>query len=169
MTQAKQGDNVSVNFVGKLADGTIIDSTSLEEESCGSECGCGSTAHDSSDHECCQDTGPFEVSIGSNEFYVPIEEALIGMSPGEKKTVTISPDDAFGDYSSENVFNVPRSEFPEDEITPEIGMELEVDGEDDETFMATIIKISDDEITLDTNHPLAGEELIYEFELMQIL
>lgn len=166
MTQAKQGDKVAINFIGKLEDGTIIDSTYPDPEE-SSECG--SKNHACNDEGCCGDSGPFELEIGAKEFYIPIEEALVGMAPGDKKTLVISPDDAFGDYDSENVFNVPRSEFPEDEITPELGLELEVDGEDDEVFMATIIKLSDEDITLDTNHPLAGEELTYEFELVEIL
>lgn len=166
MTQAKQGDKVAINFIGKLDDGTIIDSTYPDPDDA---CDCESGNHDCNDGECCQESGPFELIIGDEEFYIPIEKALIGMAPGEKKTLVITPDDAFGDYSAENVFSVPRSEFPEDEITPEVGLELEVDGDDDDVFMATIIKVNADEITLDTNHPLAGEELTYEFELVEIL
>lgn len=166
MTQAKPGDKVSINFIGKLDDGTIIDSTYPDPEE-SSECG--NKDHSCDDDSCCHETGPFELVIGSKEFYIPIEEALVGMSAGEKKTLVISPDDAFGDYNAENVFNVPRADFPEDEITPKVGLELEVNGEDDEVFMATIIKISAEEITLDTNHPLAGEELTYEFELVEVL
>lgn len=164
MAQAKQGDKVSINFIGKLDDGTIIDSTYPDPEH---EC-CGS--HDDKDHDHCgHESGPFELELGAKEFYIPIEEALVGMAPGEKKTLVISPEDAFGDYNTENVFNVPLSEFPVDEITPEVGLELEVDGDDDESFLATIIKVGDEELTLDTNHPLAGEELTYEFELVEIL
>lgn len=159
MTQAKLGDKVSINFIGKLDDGTIIDSTYPDPEE-SSECN--GEEHGCNDKSCCHESGPFELEIGSKEFYLPVEEALIGMAPGEKKTLVISPEDAFGEYNADNVFSVPRSEFPEDEITPVVGLELEVDAEDDEVFMATIIKLSDEEITLDTNHPLAGEELTYE-------
>lgn len=111
-----------------------------------------------------------ELIIGDEEFYIPIEEALVGMAPGEKKTVTISPDDAFGDYDPENVFSVARSEFPDD-LTPTVGMALEVDGDEDEdeAYMVTVVKVTDEEVSLDTNHPLAGEELSYEFELVEIL
>jgi peptidylprolyl isomerase len=109
-----------------------------------------------------------ELTIGEGDFYLPVEAALIGMQVGEKKSVVISPDDAFGDYNPENVFTIKRSEFADD-ITPEVGLGLEVTGEDDEIYMVTIIKVTDDEISLDTNHPLAGEELTYDIELVEIL
>lgn len=151
MTQAKEASTVIINFTGKLADGTIIDSTYADPE-----------------EDSCQEYGPMELTLGEGDFYIPVEAALVGMCVGEKKTVTITPDDAFGDYDPENVFNVKRSELPED-ITPEVGMGLEVTGEDDDLYMVTIVKVTDEEVSLDTNHPLAGEELTYEFELVEIL
>lgn len=164
MAQAKSGDKVSINFIGKLADGTIIDSTYPDPES--------ADDHESADHNCddncCHEIAPLTLTIGADEFYLPIEEALIGMHVGEKKNLTISPEDAFGDYNSEKVFKVSRTEFPEDEIPPEVGLELEVDDENDGVFMATIVKVEKEELTLDSNHPLAGEELTYEFELVEI-
>ena len=157
MAQVKEADKVMLNFVGKLADGTIIDSTNAnpEEDSC-------------NDEDCCHDHGPFELTLGEGEFYAPVETALIGMQVGEKKTVVISPDDAFGQYDPENVFSILRTELSDD-ITPEVGLTLEVTGEDDDLYMVTIVEISDEEISLDANHPLAGEELTYEFELVEIL
>ena len=156
MRQAKKGDRVRINFNGKLADGSLIDSTYPDPQ------------HDCSDDQCGHEAGPMDLVIGEEHFYVPIEEALIGMAPGEKKTVTISPDDAFGDYNPENVFTIKRSEFPA-EITPEVGQGLEVTGEDDEVYMVTIVDVTEEEVSLDTNHPLAGEDLTYEFELVEIL
>lgn len=167
MAQAKKGDRVTINFTGKLADGSIMDSTYPDPED--QDCECDENAeHDCNDGECCQEPGPFELVIGEGDFYIPVEEALLGMQPGEKKTVTISPDDAFGDYDPENVFSVARSEFPDD-IEPVVGMGLEVTGEDDELYMVTVVEVTDQQISLDTNHPLAGEELTYEFELVEIL
>jgi peptidylprolyl isomerase len=146
-----------INFIGTLIDGTVIDNTYPDsaEESC-------------QDDDCCHEHGPMELTLGEGEFYLPVEEALIGMQVGEKKTVVISSEDAFGEYDEENVFSVKRSELPDD-IIPEIGLELEVTGEDDELYMVTIVEVSDDEISLDSNHPLAGEELTYEIELVEIL
>ncbi len=157
MAQAKKSDKVKVNFIGKLADGTIIDSTYAlpEEDAC-------------SDEDCCHEHGPMELIIGEGELYVPIEEALVGMQDGEKKTVVIAVEDAFGEYDPENVFSIERSELPED-ITPEVGLTLEVSGDDEELYMVTMIEVTDEEVSLDTNHPLAGEELTYEFELVEIL
>ena len=157
MTQAKEASKVTINFTGKLTDGTIIESNSVdpEDDSC-------------NDSECGHDHGPMEITIGDGDFYAPLESALVGMSVGEKKSVTITPDDAFGDYDPENVFTVTRSELPE-EISPEVGMGLEVTGEDDDVYMVTVVKVTDEEVTLDCNHPLAGEELIYDIELVEIL
>jgi peptidylprolyl isomerase len=157
MAQAKQADKVTINFIGKIADGTIIDSTYPDPE------------HDAChDDGCSHEHGPFELTIGEGDFYTPIEEALVGMTVGEKKTITVTPDDAFGDYDPENVFSVQRSEFP-DEITPVVGQGLEVTGDDDEVYMVTVVEVTDEQVSLDTNHPLAGEELSYEFELVEIL
>jgi peptidylprolyl isomerase len=157
MAQVQKADRVRIHFVGRLADGTIIDSTYAdpEAEACTAE-------------DCCHEHGPLELTVGEGDFYVPVEEALIGMEVGEKKVVVILPDDAFGDYNPENVFAVERSELPED-IVPEVGLELEVTGDDDDIFMVTIVEVNDDEGHLDSNHPLAGEELTYEFEVVEIL
>lgn len=157
MAQAKQADKVKINFIGKISDGTIIDSTYPDPD------------HDAcNDDACGHEHGPFEITIGEGDFYTPIEEALVGMAVGEKKSATITPDDAFGDYDPENVFSVKRSEFPDD-ITPVVGQGLEVTGDNDEVYMVTVVEVTDEEVSLDTNHPLAGEELNYEFELVEIL
>ena len=157
MAQAKKSDKVRINFTGTIADGTIIDSTFPEHE--GDAC---------SDDDCCGDHGPMELIIGEGEMYEPLESALIGMQVGEKKTVIISTEDAFGEYDTENVFSVKLSELPAD-ITPEVGLTLEVAGDDDEYYMVTMIELSDEKVSLDANHPLAGEELTYEVELVEIL
>ncbi len=157
MAQAKEADKVRINFIGRLEDGSIIDSTYPDSE----DGGC-------SDEDCGHDHGPFDLVIGEGDFYVPVEEALVGMQVGEKKTVVIPIDEAFGEFDPENVFSVKRSELPE-EITPEVGLPLEVTGEDDEEYMVTIIEVTDEEVTFDANHPLAGEELTYEVELVEIL
>jgi len=157
MAQAKKADKVLINFIGKLADGTIIDSTYADHE--GDAC---------ADDDCCGEHGPMELCIGEGEMYAPLEEALSGMKAGDKKTVTISVEDAFGEYDPENVFSIQRSELPDD-IIPEVGMTLEVTGDDDDIYMVTMIEVTDEEVSLDTNHPLAGEELTYEFELVEIL
>ena len=123
--------------------------------SCGSdECGC--------------EKGPMEVAIGEEQFFLQIEEALVGMAVGDKKTVTIPAEDAFGEYDADRVFTVERKQFPKD-INPEVGQELELIAEDDESIGVTVVDANDESVTLDANHPLAGEELNYEFELVEIL
>ncbi|OHB31698.1 MAG: peptidylprolyl isomerase [Desulfuromonadaceae bacterium GWC2_58_13] len=167
MAQAKKGDRVTINFVGTLDDGSVFDSTlETDEDSCGTD-GCGSDEC-SSDDCCCGENGPMELIIGEDDFFTQIEEALIGMAPGEKKTIVIPAEDAFGEYDEEKVFQVKRSEVPDD-IYPEVGQELELTGEDDELLEVTVVEINDEDITLDANHPLAGEELTYEIELVEIL
>lgn len=157
MAQVKEADKVTINFTGTLSDGTIIDSTYPDP-----------AAEACSDDDCGHEHGPLEITLGEGDFYSPVETALIGMRIGEKKTIVVTPEDAFGDYDDENVFSVPRSEMPED-LTPEVGMTLEVTGEDDELYMVTIVEVNEEEVSLDANHPLAGEELSYEIELVEIL
>ena len=161
MAQAKMGDEVKINFTGKLEDGTVIDTTFATEND-EHEGGC-------SDESCgCSEPGPMTLKIGDDDFFVPIEEALVGMSVGDKKTVVISADDAFGEYDQERVFTVERNLFPDD-VNPEVGHQFEIVGEDDEGMLVTVVEIDGENVSLDSNHPLAGEELIYEFELVEIL
>ena len=157
MAIAKNGSTVTINFTGRLPDGSLIDSTYPEH-----------AVHECDDDHCHHELGPYELTIGEGDFFIPVEDALIGMAPGEKKTVVISPEDGFGDYDPEKVFTVKRSEFPDD-LIPTVGQGLEVTGDDDEVFMVTVVEVTDEEVSLDTNHPLAGEELTYEFELLEIL
>lgn len=156
MAQAKKGDRVQIHFTGTLKDGTVFDTTLAEEsDACGcDDCGC--------------DNGPMEMVIGEEDFFPVIEEALIGMAPGEKKTVVVAAADAFGEYDEENVYSVNRSELPAD-LAPEVGLELEVTDEDGESEVVTVIEVTDEDVTLDANHPLAGEDLTFEFELVAIL
>jgi peptidylprolyl isomerase len=163
MAQAKQGDKVTINYTGTLEDGTVFDSTQehdacesdQEHAACESEsCGCGGGAR--------------ELTIGAGEFLPMIEEALVGMAPGEKKQVTIAAEDAFGEYDVERVFTVPRADLPED-MSPEVGDELVLVNEEDEELGVVVVEITDEEVTFDANHPLAGEDVTYDVELVAIL
>jgi len=159
MAQAKKGDKVRINFTGKLEDGNIIETT-LEaqdcctDDDCGDDCGC--------------EYGPMELTIGEEDFFPMVEEALIGMAPGETKTVMIPAAEAFGEYDAEAVFEVERHLLPED-MNPEVGDDLILTGEDEEELEVTVVEVSDKAITFDANHPLAGEDLTYEVELVEIL
>lgn len=109
-----------------------------------------------------------EITIGGGEFFEQVEEALIGMAPGEKKTVTIPAEDAFGEYDEEKVFTVPKSDLPAD-LVPEVGLELVLANDDEEEIGVAVVEVTADSVTFDANHPLAGEDLTYEFELVEIL
>ncbi|BCA79896.1 peptidylprolyl isomerase [Desulfuromonas sp. AOP6] len=152
MAKAKKGDNVSIDFIGKLNDGTIFDTTfddgQCEEDHC--------------------ESGPMELTLGEGEFFQEIEEALIGMSPGDKKVVKIPAESAFGEYDDDKVFTVSRDKIPGD-FVPEVGQELEMTTEDDEVEIVTVVEFTEDSVTFDANHPLIGEDLTYEIELVEIL
>lgn len=150
--QAKQGDTVKVNYVARLDDGTIVDTSE--------ECGC-------DDCDCEEETGPLSLTLGEEEIVPGLEQAIIGMQPGEKKTVRLTADEAYGPYDEELVMEVPTAEFPED-INPEVGQTLELTGDDGESFLVTVTDVSDELVILDANHPLAGKDLTYEVELVEI-
>jgi peptidylprolyl isomerase len=97
-----------------------------------------------------------------------VEESVIGMAPGDKKTLVIPCDEAFGDYDEERVFSIARNEFPSD-LNPDIDQNLELIGEDGESMIVTVLEVEDDAVVLDANHPLAGEDLSFEIELVEIL
>ena len=160
MKLAKEGDRVRIDFTGRLADGTVFDST-LEGECDTDECesdGCG----------CDCEPGPMELVIGGGEFFAQIEEALVGMAPGGKKSVVIPVAEAFGEYDEERVFTVPRQDLPED-MQPEVGDQLVLTGEDDEELGVTVVEVNAESVTFDANHPLAGEDLSFDFELVEVL
>ena len=143
MAQAKAGDTVRVHYEGQLSDGTIFDS-SLERE-------------------------PIEFILGQDTVIPGFEQAVIGMEAGQSKDVSIPPEEGFGEYSEDLVVNIEKTILPPD-INPELGMQLEVSSEEEETSRVfTIADIAEDSITLDGNHPLAGAEIAFKIELLEIL
>lgn len=165
MAQAKIGDKVRINYTGTLSDGTVFDSTI--EDMCGHDEFDSDDCNDG-DRGCGCDAGPMEMVIGTNELFSQIDDALIGMAPGEKKKVVIPAADAFGEFDKEKVFTVPRSDLPED-LTPAVGDELVLTNEDDEELGVAVVETSEEDVTFDANHPLAGEDLTFEVELLEIL
>lgn len=155
MAKVKDGDKVLINYIGKLEDGSVFDTT-YESHDCGS------------DDECdCEESGPMEFTIGAEEFCPQVDRALIGMEPGEKKNVIVPAADAFGEYDEEKVFTVGRDEMPED-LKPEVGDELTITNDDEDSFDVTVVAVAEDCVTFDANHPLAGEDLTFEIELVEI-
>ncbi|MEI7816053.1 MAG: peptidylprolyl isomerase [Desulfuromonadales bacterium] len=171
MAQAEKGNTVTINFTGTLEDGTVFDST-LEDLDCNEEecCEDGCEDGDCGDDDCgCggHESGPMTFVLGEEILFPQIDAAIVGMTPGEKKTVKIAAVDAFGEYDKEKVFTVPRSELPED-LIPEVGDELSLSNEDDEELEVVVLETTEDQVTFDANHPLAGEDVTFEIELISI-
>jgi peptidylprolyl isomerase len=139
--EAKKGDTVKVHYTGKLEDGTVFDSS--------------------------QGRQPLEFQLGSGSVIPGFEEAIVGMQEGESKTTQIPADQAYGPYHDEMLLTVPREQFPPD-IEPEVGQELELRQQDGQSFVVQVKDVSDGEVTLDANHPLAGEDLTFDIQLVQI-
>ena len=141
MAEAQQGDTVKVHYKGSLQDGTVFD--------------------DSHDRE------PLEFTIGDQEVIPGFEEAVVGMEPGDSKTTQISSDDAYGAHRDELVTSVDRDNLPED-MDPQVGQRLEVQQQNGQPIPVTVTNTDDSTITLDGNHPLAGEDLTFEIELLHL-
>lgn len=141
MAQAKNGDKVTVHYTGKLTDGSIFDSSMGEE--------------------------PLVFTLGQDEVIDGFEEGVLGMTVGEKKTVSLAPEKAYGDRYEEMILEVPLSDMPA-ELELEVGDELEITDEDDEPMLVIVSALTDSTVTLDGNAPLAGETLIFDLELVAI-
>ena len=150
MSKAKKGDSVKVNYTGKLDDGTVFDSSEI--------CGC-------EDDDC--ETGPLEFTIGEEDVFPELEQAVIGMAPGDTKTVKIPAETAYGNFDENLVVKVDRKEFPAD-INPEVGQILEMTDEEGRDFPVAVMDITENIVTLDANHPLSGRDLFFEIELVEI-
>jgi peptidylprolyl isomerase len=109
-----------------------------------------------------------ELVIGEGELFSQVDAALIGMAPGDKKSVVIPAAYAFGEYDKDKVFTVPRSDLPDD-LQPEVGDELVLTNEDDEDLGVQVVEVTKENVTFDSNHPLAGEKLTFEVTLLEIL
>lgn len=141
MTQAKPSDHVKVHYTGKLEDGTIFDSSQGGE--------------------------PLEFTIGGGQIIQGFEDGVVGMNPGESKTVTIPADRAYGPYKQEMVIVVDRDEFPP-EINPSVGDQLQMNTPDGQAFIVTVTDVTDTDVTLDANHPLAGKDLTFDIQLVDV-
>lgn len=150
MAQAKHGDRVKVHYTGKLEDGEVFDSSECQDEGCGCE------------------SGPLEFVVGEGDVIPGFDAAVVGMSPGDSKEVKIPMNEAYGPYQDELVGIVERSRLPEG-IVPEVGGQLEVTGEDGEVFPVLITEITETDVTLDANHPLAGRDLTFDIRLVEII
>ena len=141
MTQAKSGDTVKIHYAGTLDDGTQFDS---------------SVGRD-----------PMQFTLGSGEVIPGFDKAVEGMAVGETRTVNIPAEEAYGPHREQMVQEVPRTALPDD-FDPEEGMALQAKGRDGQVIRVTITAVSDDSVTVDANHPLAGKALNFEIELVDI-
>ncbi len=136
----KDGDTVQVHYTGTLADGSVFDSSRERE--------------------------PLEFVLGSGMLIAGFEAAVTGREVGESVKVTIEPADAYGETDLDLIFTVDRAEVPE-HIKPEEGVELQLSNEEG-SMNVTITEVTDTEITLDANHPLAGKTLTFEIEIISV-
>jgi peptidylprolyl isomerase len=141
MSQAKNGDNVKINYKGTLDDGTVFDSSEGRE--------------------------PLSFTLGSGQVIPGFEEAVEGMSVGESKSVNIPADKAYGQRNEEMVIEAPRDQVPPD-INPEVGLKLQMGGPNGEVVVVEVTEVTDSHIKLDANPPLAGQDLNFDIELVAI-
>lgn len=141
MIRAAQGDIVKVRYTGRLADGTVFDASPEDR--------------------------PLHFIIGKGEVIPGFEEAVAGMYLGETKSVTVAPEQAYGPHDARYVDTVERSKLPAD-VELQVGRQLEVISADDQRLLLMVTDLTDTTVTLDGNHPLAGRELEFEIELLEV-
>jgi peptidylprolyl isomerase len=142
MRQAKQGDTVRIHYTGTLNDGTEFDSSAERE--------------------------PIEFTLGSQAVIPGFEDGVLGMQIGEQKKIHIPPEEAYGPHNEALVEEIPLQHFPEDMVL-QVGMHLQAQSPNGESFNVVVTALSEASATLDGNHPLAGEALNFELELVEIL
>ncbi len=137
----KSGDKISLHYKGTLNDGTVFDSSVGRE--------------------------PLEFIAGSGQVIPGFDAGVMGMTVGEKKTINIPCKEAYGEVNEENRGDFPRTQLPPD-MAIEVGMELEMTDDSGESFPVVVIAVQEDTITIDANHPLAGQDLNFDLELVSI-
>ncbi|MGH7477742.1 MAG: FKBP-type peptidyl-prolyl cis-trans isomerase [Longimicrobiales bacterium] len=141
MAEARSGDTVRVHYTGKLDDGSVFDSS--------------------------RERGPLEFQLGAGQVITGFDSAVAGMEPGQDKEVRIPADEAYGPRREELKVTVDRSQLPQG-LDPEVGQQLQMK-QGEETMVVRIAEIEAGRVTLDANHPLAGKDLTFELELVEIV
>jgi peptidylprolyl isomerase len=144
MAQAANGNIVRINYTGKLADGTVFDTSEAE----GRE--------------------PLGFRLGENQVLPTLEAEIVGMAAGDKKTVAIEANDAYGPHQGRAIQQVERSQIPDD-VDLTVGNPLQATGHDGQLVPLRVIAANDTTVTLDANHPLAGHDLTFDVELIEIV
>ncbi|MBN8720335.1 peptidylprolyl isomerase [Hydrobacter penzbergensis] len=141
MQQVKKGDKVKVHYHGKLTDGTTFDSSAGRE--------------------------PLEFEVGGGMVIPGFDNGVTGMAIGEKKTIHIPVAEAYGPKQEDMIMDFPKDRFPDD-MVPEVGMQLNMSNGAGQHIPVRIVAIKDEVVVLDANHPLAGEDLVFDLELVAI-
>ncbi len=141
MTQVKEGDTVRIHYTGTLADGATFDSSEGRD--------------------------PLEFTVGSGQIIPGLDQAMPGMAVGDKKTVEVPADQAYGQPDPNAQQAVPRADIPED-IPLDLGTQLQVQTPQGQVMPVTVVEVTDEQVTLDANHPLAGKDLTFAIELVDI-
>ncbi|MEP2641131.1 peptidylprolyl isomerase [Roseobacter sp.] len=141
MTQAKSGDTVSIHYTGTLLDGTKFDSSEGRD--------------------------PLEFEVGSGHIIPGLDTAIPGMAVGDKKTVTVPCTEAYGPINPQMRQAVPREGIPDD-IPLDIGTSLNVETPEGQAMQVMIVAVDDATVTIDANHALAGQDLVFDIEIMSI-
>ncbi|MEJ7737324.1 MAG: peptidylprolyl isomerase [Chitinophagaceae bacterium] len=141
MRQVKNGDTVKVHYHGRLTDGTTFDSSEGRE--------------------------PLEFEVGSGMVIKGFDDGVMGMKVGDKKKLEIPSEEAYGEINPEMLVEFPTEQFPVD-MKPEVGMRLNMTNGSGQVIPVEITEVKEESVILDANHPLAGEALIFDIELMEI-
>jgi len=142
MQQVKEGDVVKVHYTGKLVNGEQFDSSIGRE--------------------------PLEFTVGAGQMIKGFDDAMPGMNLGEKKTINIAPEEAYGPRSEDAIIEFPKENVPAD-MKLEAGMPLTLSNQAGQPVPVIVVEVKDDVIVLDANHFLAGQELVFDIELVEIL
>ncbi|HVV02698.1 MAG TPA: peptidylprolyl isomerase [Puia sp.] len=142
MQQVKAGDTVRVHYNGRLTDGTTFDSSEGRD--------------------------PLEFQVGSGMVIKGFDEGVMGMTVGQKKTIEIPVEEAYGPKDPQAIVEFPAANFPPG-MTPEVGMQLAMTNQHGHQIPVTIVEVRPDIVVLDANHQLAGEDLVFDLELIEIV
>jgi len=142
MQQVNNGDKVKVHYHGKLRSGETFDSS--------------------------QGRDPLEFTVGSGQVIKGFDDGVRGMEVGDKKTVEIPVQDAYGEKEEDRIIEFPKAQFPPD-LNPEVGMQLMMSNGEGQQLPVVIREVREDSVVLDANHPLAGQDLIFDIELVEIV
>ncbi len=141
MSEAKNGHQVKVHYTGKLNDGSVFDSSEGKD--------------------------PLVFTLGEGRMIAGFEKAVLGMKVGEKTTAEIPSAEAYGDHNEEMVISVSKDKIPAD-INPEVGLQLSIKQADGSAVPVVVTEVTDENIELDANHPLAGKDLVFDIELVSV-